>query len=150
MNARGSGAVPRDMLVFDKVRGRIFKARGRKIQIIGKEIQSQGKRIPSFFLPRIGPFQGLAGESKSRAAVLPDSTLGGRRRRARTCEDAPSQRLATRMEPRLLRKSRPAHARLASGPTCGLWGTRISYSTDLENRKQKSHGTARLSAITHG
>src|SRR5208282_4211324 len=49
-----------------KVRGRISKARGRKIQIIRKEIQSRGKRNPSFFLPRIGPFQGLAGESRLR------------------------------------------------------------------------------------
>src|SRR5271166_919551 len=44
-------------------RGRISKATGRKIQISGKEIQSQGKQIPSFFLPRIGAFQGLTGES---------------------------------------------------------------------------------------
>src|SRR5271165_7158090 len=44
-------------------RGRISKATGRKVQISGKEIQSQGKQIPSFFLPRIGAFQGLTGES---------------------------------------------------------------------------------------
>src|SRR5271157_1571818 len=95
----------------------------------------------------------MEGESAPalRAAFLPDSTLGGRRRRAWTCEDAPSQRLAIRVEPRLFRKSRPAiHARLASGRACGLWGTRITYSTDLETQKQKSHGTARLSAITYG
>src|SRR5208282_6766456 len=63
MNARGSGVVSRERRVFDKVRGRISKARGRKIQIIRKEIQSQGKQNPSFFLPRIGTIQGLAGES---------------------------------------------------------------------------------------
>src|SRR5208282_4222298 len=109
-------AVPRETRVFDKVRGRICKATGRKIQIIRKEIQSQGKRNPSFFLPRIGPFQGLTGESRLRAASLTDSTPGGRRRRASTCEDAPPQRLATR----LLRKSRPIiYARLASGRARG-------------------------------
>src|SRR5271166_4310009 len=53
-------------------RGRISKATGRKIQIIGKEIQSQGKQIPSFFLPRIGAFQGLTGES-----ILRGNAQGG-------------------------------------------------------------------------
>src|SRR5271157_1025903 len=58
-----------------------------------------------------------------RAAFLSDSPLGGRRRRAWTCEDASPQGLATRIEPRLLRKSCPAiHARLASGRAHGLFG----------------------------
>src|SRR5208282_2426987 len=144
---REGGAVPRETLVFDKVRGRICKATGRKIQIIRKEIQSQGKRNPSFFLPRIGPFQGLTGESRLRAASLTDSTPGGRRRRAWTCEDAaatPHHGPASQepshnpCPPRLRPRSRP------------FWGTKSNYSTDLENRKQESHGTVRLSAITRG
>ena len=113
MNARGSGVISRESRVFDKSAWKDFQSQG-------KEIQSQGKRNPSFFLPRIGTFQGLVGES----------TRSGRRRRARTREDAPPQRLATRVEPRLLRKSRPAiHARLASGRTRSLfWEPRAAIT----------------------
>ncbi len=79
---------------------------------------------------------------------LSNSTLGCRRQRAWTCEDAPPQRLATRTEPRLHRpQSMPASLPAA---LAALWGTKSSYSTDLENRQQKSHGAVRLSAITHG
>ena len=46
---------------------------GRKIQILGKENQSPGKRNPSFFLPRIGTFQGLAGEFEWSASLLSGS-----------------------------------------------------------------------------
>src|SRR5208282_4119122 len=64
-------AIPRQVRVFYKVRGRISKACGRKIQIVRKEIQSQGKRNPSFFLPRIGTIQELTGESLRLAPRRP-------------------------------------------------------------------------------
>jgi len=42
-----------------------------------------------------------------RAAFLSESSRGGRRRRAWTCEDAPPQRLATRILARKIRRSFP-------------------------------------------
>src|SRR5208283_5371053 len=78
--------------------------------------------------------------------------LAPRRRRAWTCEDAPPRRLATRMEPS------PASQEPSRNPCPPrfrprsrlFWGTKSNYSIDHENRKQKSHGTVRLSAITPG
>ena len=87
-----------------------------------------------------------------QAAFLFESPRGRRRRRAWTCEDAPPQRPARRIEPRLLRKGCPAiHARLALRPRSRpFWGTKSNDNTYLENRKHKSRGRVCLLAITHG
>ncbi len=155
MNARGSGVVPRESGVFDKARGRISKATGRKIQIVGKEIQSQGKRIPSVFLPRIGAFQGLAGESKLRdceplfSPTRPSAAGAGARGRATTRRrNASPQGWSRACFARAVPQSMPAS--LPAALAAFFLETKSNDSTDLENRKQKSCRTMRLSTITHG
>ena len=76
----------------------------------------------------------------SRLRFSPPLGPGGRRRRAWTSEDAPPQRLATRVEPHLLRKSCPAIPPRFRPRSRLFWGTKSSDSTDLENLKQRSHG----------
>ena len=115
-----------------------MKRRGAGLIHVKREY---GKRNPSFFLPRIGLFQRLAGESRLRAALHSNSARGGQRWRAWTSKDAPSQCLARRIEPRLLRMGCPTiHARLAfRPPLAAFWGTKSNDSADLEKRKRKSH-----------
>ena len=93
-----------------------------KSKSLGRKFKARGSEIQASFFRESGLFKGLRANPNCEP-LLSDSPLGGRRRRAWTCEDAPPQRLAIRMEPRLLRKSRPAiHARLASGRARDLLG----------------------------
>ena len=108
-----------------------------KSKSLGRKFKARGSEIQGSFFRESGLFKGLR-------ANLSDSLLGGRRQGAWTCEDAPPRHLATGMEPRLLRKRRPAiHARLASS-LAAFWGTKSNDSMDLENRKHKS-GSFRVS-----
>ncbi len=117
--------------------GGLFHVNDETCQSAWKDLQSQGKENPNHWEGKSKP-----GEAKSKflsSANWGFSRACGRiriasrcslqiaarrpRRRAWACQDAPPKRLATRMEPRLLRKSRPAiHARLASGRARGLFG----------------------------
>jgi len=117
-----------------------------KSKSLESKIKARESEFQASFFRESGLFKGL--RANPNCEHLSNSTLGCRRQRAWTCEDAPPQRLATRTEPRLHRpQSMPASLPAA---LAALWGTKSNYSTDLENRKQKSHGAVRLSAITHG
>jgi len=85
-----------------------------KSKSLGRKIKARGSEFQVSFFRESGLFKGL--RANPNCEHLSNSTLGCRRQRAWTCEDAPPQRLATRTEPRLHRKSLPAiHASRARG-----------------------------------
>src|SRR5208283_1898908 len=124
MNARGSGVVSRERRDFTKCVEGFPKPGEGKSKSLGRKFKARGSEIQASVFRESGLFKGLRANPNCEIASRSSLRLGPRPVPARVnCEDAPPQRLATRIEPRLLRKSRPAiHARLASGRARGLFG----------------------------
>ncbi len=115
-----------------------------KSKSLGRKFKANGSKFQVYFFHESGLFKDLR-------ANLSESPLGGGRRRAWTCEDAPPQRLVTRIDRACFARAVPQSMTVSPPAALAAFlGTKSSYITDLENRKQKSHGTVRPSAITHG
>ena len=123
---------------------------GRKIQIVTKEIQSPGKQKSKFLSSANRAFS-RACERIHIATLRADFSLRlaprtGARGRAKARRRNASPRGRSRAcFARAVPQSMPASLPAA---LTAFWGTKSSDSTDLENRKQNSCRTMRLSAIS--
>jgi len=121
-----------------------------KSKSLGRKFKARGSEIKVSFFHESGLFKGLRANPNCEPLFSPNrpSAAGaGALGRAKTRRNAPPQGWSRARFARAVPQSMPASLPAA---LAAFWGTKSSYSTDLENRKQKSRRTVRLSAITHG
>ena len=139
MNARGSGVSRGERDLPKCVEGFAKPGEG-KSKSLGRKFKARGSEIQASFFRESGLFKGL--RANPDCEPLFSAT---RRRRAWTC--AWPQGWSRACFARAVPQSMPASIPAA---LAAFWGTKTNDSTGLENRKQKSRGTVRLSAVTEG
>src|SRR5208337_2899560 len=151
MNVRGSGLFHVTREYLTKCVEGFPKPGEGKSKSLGRKFKARGSEFQASFFRESGLFKGLRENPNCEPLFSPNrpsaAGAGARRRAKMRRRNASPQGLSRARLARAVPQSMPASLLAA---LAAFWGTKSSYSTDLENRKQQSHGTMRLSAITHG